>query len=194
MINTDTNINLTLNSLSEEDLKSLESSGTLQPNQLWLTPDVSTKADVQNTLNTLLTKTSNHEGTIISLQTAINTHHHDSTYLKLLGGTMLGPIVLAGGEASSGVGNIQLDSDGQITAKGTTSTLFGRSNNGTDLLIGHSSYATKLRGSAANPTYNDINIVLQTTLNDYVTLTTEQSISGTKTFTGNIFVPDVTIT
>jgi hypothetical protein len=71
-----------------------------------------------------------------------------SGYLPLSGGTMSGPLVLTGGDAATGVGNMQLDVDGQITAKGTTSTLFGRSNNGKSLLLGHSTHNLSIRGTS----------------------------------------------
>ena len=80
--------------------------------------------------------------------------------LPLTGGTMEGALVLTGGDAISGVGNMQLDTNGQITAKGTTSTLFGR-NSATNLLVGHSSHSLTMRGSGSRPTYNGNNVALQ---------------------------------
>lgn len=68
--------------------------------------------------------------------------------LPLTGGTMSGPLVLTGGDAASGVGNMQLDINGQITAKGTTSTLFGRSNSGKSLLLGHGTHSLSIRGTS----------------------------------------------
>lgn len=91
------------------------------------------------------------------------------------GGTMSGPLVLAGGDAVEGVGNIQLSDDGQITAKGTNATLFGRTNSGADLYIGHNSYNTILRGKQARPTYNSTNIALASDLGTQCTF----SLSGT---------------
>lgn len=75
------------------------------------------------------------------------------------GGTLTSALILTGGDGASGVANIQLDTNGQITAKNTTSTLFGRSN-ATTLLLGHSSHALTIRGSATRPTYNGNSMAL----------------------------------
>jgi microcystin-dependent protein len=113
---------------------------------------------------------------------APKSHSHD--YLPLSGGTMSGPLVLTGGDAASGVGNMQLDTNGQITAKGTTSTLFGR-NSATSLLLGHSSHSLSLRGSATRPTYNGKDIAMYGDIpTNHVTTDTTQTISGSKTFSG----------
>lgn len=82
-------------------------------------------------------------------------------YLAKGGGTMSGPLVITGGDAATGAGNIQLDTNGHILAKGTTSTLLGRHDEGSTLLVGHSSHDLKLRGSSTVPTYNDNNIALE---------------------------------
>lgn len=98
------------------------------------------------------------------------------------GGTLTSRLVLTGGDAVSGVANIQLDTNGQITAKDTTSTLFGRSSANT-LLCGHSSHALTLRGSATRPTYNGNNVALSSDIpstTDFVTTNTEQTISAKK--------------
>lgn len=100
---------------------------------------------------------------------ALASHNHDGTYLSLSGGTMTGPLVLTGGDAASGVGNMQLDTNGQITAKGTTATLFGKTSGSSNLLVGHSSHALLLRGSATRPTYNGGNLALYSDLNGYLT-------------------------
>lgn len=100
---------------------------------------------------------------------ALTGHNHDGTYLPLSGGTMTGPLVISGGDAVSGKGNIQLDSDGQITAKGTTATLFGKTSGSSNLLVGHSSHALLLRGSATRPTYNGGNLALYSDLSGYLT-------------------------
>ena len=86
-------------------------------------------------------------------------HNHDDIYLNTSGDTLSGPLVVTGGDATSGVGNIQLDTNGQIIAKGTTSTLFGRNSAGS-LLLGHISHALSIRGSATRPTYNDKDLAL----------------------------------
>lgn len=83
-----------------------------------------------------------------------------ANYLPLAGGTMEGPLVITGGDAISGVGNMQLDTNGQITAKGSTSTLFGRTNSGADLCVGHSSHNLIIRGAQTRPTYNGSSMAL----------------------------------
>lgn len=72
--------------------------------------------------------------------------------------TLNAPLIVTGGDASSGVGNIQLDTDGNIIAKGTNSTLLGFGNG--NLLAGHSSYPLLLRGKNTRPTYNGANMAL----------------------------------
>lgn len=92
----------------------------------------------------------------------------------LAGGQLTSALYLAGGDAVSGAANIQLDTNGQMTAKGTTSTLFGRSN-ATTLLVGHSSHALTLRGSATRPTYNGNALALSS---DIPSAVTESTVSG----------------
>lgn len=92
----------------------------------------------------------------------------------LAGGQLTSALYLAGGDAASGAANIQLDTDGQITAKGKTATLFGRSN-ATTLLVGHSSHALTLRGSATRPTYNGNALALSS---DIPSAVTESTVSG----------------
>ena len=77
----------------------------------------------------------------------------------LSGGTLTSALILTGGDGASGVANIQLDTNGQITAEGTTATLFGRTS-ATTLIVGHSSHSLTLRGSATRPTYNGNNLAL----------------------------------
>lgn len=78
--------------------------------------------------------------------------------------TLNAPLIVTGGDASSGVGNIQLDTDGNIIAKGTNSTLLGLS--GGNLLAGHSSYPLLLRGKNTRPTYNGANMATVTDVNN----------------------------
>ena len=99
-----------------------------------------------------------------------------STYLPLTGGTMAGPIVLSGGDATTGVGNIQLDTTGQITAKGTTQTLFGRTS-ASNLILGHSSHALTIRGSATRPTYNDNELALKSDIGDHKSLVSRGNVT-----------------
>lgn len=119
--------------------------------------------------------------------TAINANNNATTAqttadgaLQRSGGTMSGALVLTGGDAVSGVGNMQLDTNGQITAKGTTSTLFGR-NSATNLLLGHSSHSLTIRGSATRPTYNGANMALYS---DIPTFTYDESTKTLNIVTG----------
>ena len=98
----------------------------------------------------------------------------------LSGGTLTSALILSGGDAASGVANIQLDTDGQITAKNTTSTLFGRTNSST-LVVGHSSHTLTLRGSATRPKYNGNNLALYSDIPSFKTIN-NQTITGS----GNI--------
>lgn len=147
-------------------------------------------------LDSFALKTHNHDSVYSKIHDhpySSNTHNHDSiyaasshshNYLPLSGGTMSGPLVLTGGDASSGVGNMQLDTNGQIIAKGTNSTLFGR-NSATSLLVGHSSHSLSLRGSATRPKYNGSDMALYGDIpTNHVTTDTTQTISGLKTFSG----------
>ena len=76
----------------------------------------------------------------------------------LAGGTLTSPLTITGGDGAT-ASKIILDTNGNITDS-STSTLFGRADNGTSLLVGHSSHALKLRGSATRPTYNGNNMAL----------------------------------
>lgn len=196
MIHSDTNINLILNSLTEDNLKELESSNSLQPNQLWLTPDVSTKEDVQNTLNNLLTKTSSIETTIATLQSALNTHHHDSIYLKLSGGTINANSTITMGGTSNSTGaklkwgtvNSKTPYIGYATDK-TDATFVISSLLGTTYASGLS-----IEGASDNLLWKGVKVVTTSDLpTNYVDTSSNQSIGGTKTFTSSVIVPDVTI-
>lgn len=87
-------------------------------------------------------------------------------------------------------GNIQLDTNGQIIAKGTASTLFGTNEtNGNTLLCGHDSFALTMRGSSSRPSYNGTNVALQSDIpTNYVTTNTNQDISGAKTFSNAVTI------
>lgn len=76
----------------------------------------------------------------------------------LSGGTLTSPLTLTGGDAAT-ASKIILNTNGQITDTGTA-TLFGRSGTGSTLIVGHSSYAMTMRGSATRPTYNGSNMAL----------------------------------
>ena len=92
-------------------------------------------------------------GTTTECSTSANIFRCNS----LIATQLAGPLVVTGGDAATGVGNIQLDTNGQITAKGTTATLFGRSD-GTNLYLGHGSYKLIVRGSETNLKYNNYSI------------------------------------
>ena len=96
--------------------------------------------------------------------------------------TLNAPLIVTGGDASSGVGNIQLDTDGNIIAKGTNSTLLGLS--GGNLLAGHSSYPLLLRGKNTRPTYNGTNMATVTDVNNVSLLPDGTYSSGSITATG----------
>ena len=76
----------------------------------------------------------------------------------LAGGTLTSPLTITGGDGAT-ASKIILDTNGNITDS-STSTLFGRADNGASLFVGHSSHALKLRGSATRPTYNGNNMAL----------------------------------
>lgn len=76
----------------------------------------------------------------------------------LSGGTLTSPLTITGGDGAT-ASKIILDTNGNITDS-STATLFGRADNGASLLVGHSSHALKLRGSATRPTYNGNNMAL----------------------------------
>lgn len=80
-----------------------------------------------------------------------------SGYLPLSGGTMTGELVFNGGDGV-GKGKIVLKENGQIT-NDSTATLLGRS--GGNLLIGHSTYPTVIRGKNTRPTYNGSEMALK---------------------------------
>ena len=96
-----------------------------------------------------------------------------SSYLLKSGGTMSGPLVLTGGDAISGVGNMQLSDTGQITKQGTNATLFGMSEG--QLIIGHGNYNTKFRGKQTRPVYNNAEVAMYSDLN-YNNLTNKPTI------------------
>ena len=81
---TDIKNDLIINETTETILHELETFNELQPNQYYLTPDIETDNNVQSILNDLITSVN-----------ALNSHNHDSTYLKLAGGTMTGAITLS---------------------------------------------------------------------------------------------------
>lgn len=125
------------------------------------------------------------------IPTAVSELTNDSGYLTshitsidgLSGGTLTSAIILDGGDASSGVANMQLGTTGQITAQGTTHTLFGRSSS-TNLLVGHGSYTLTMRGSATRPTYNGSNMALYSDIGS-ATLTITQNDSTIGSFSAN---------
>lgn len=145
------------------------SSGT----KVWADGDSTTYARLSD-IPTNTSELTNDSGFLTSHLTSIN---------GLAGGQLTSALYLAGGDAVSGVANIQLDTNGQITAKGTTSTLFGRTNS-TTLLVGHSSHALNLRGSATRPTYNGNSLALSSDIPSAVkwgdmTLTLVATVSST---------------
>lgn len=97
----------------------------------------------------------------------------------LAGGTLTSPLNITGGDGQD-KSKISLDqtNQGQITDK-ATSTIFGFLTS-TDLTVGSTNYALRLRGSGSRPTFNGNDLAL---LSEVVTLTTTQTISGAKTFT-----------
>lgn len=176
MISTDTKLDLVINSMSEDILKALEAAGTLPPNQWWVTPDVSTKGDVQNTLNDLITKTTNHDQLISSITTALE--EANNTFLKLSGGTMSGDIKLESGKFIVDDKNY-----GLVGYYGEANVTFGNPYRGIDL-----------RGNLDRPLYNGEALALYSDFpNNHVTTDTTQTITADKTFSGIVIVPDVTI-
>jgi hypothetical protein len=101
--------------------------------------------------------------------------HEHKQYLPLTGGTMTGEFRVNGGDAAGGSKIVLETGKGQITNSGTQ-TLFGFS--GTSLLVGHSSYALTLRGSATRPIYNSKALALQSDVPS-ITYGTEDLTAGT---------------
>lgn len=103
-----------------------------------------------------------------------------NNYLPLSGGTLTGPVLLGQGDANA----LFLGSEGRINA-GTsgTNTIFGLS--GSSLLVGRNNYDLKLRGANTRPLYNDTELALKSDIissDKFVTIDTEQTITGKKTF------------
>ena len=103
-----------------------------------------------------------------------------SAYLPLKGGTMTGTLIVNGGDGV-GASKISLPKGkGQITDE-STATIFGF-NNSTELTIGHSSYALKLRGSGSRPTFNGSNLALASDVPDVSGFATKSEVSLLPTF------------
>lgn len=140
--------------------------GIYAERNIYLRPGLETDANAGIALTrTVLYPTTNKAVSLGSSSNYFNNIYGTTIYqngkqvLDVSGGTMEGPLVLTGGDAASGVGNMQLDTNGQITAKGTDKTLFGRTS-ATSLLVGHSSHSLSLRGSTTRPSYNNAAIAL----------------------------------
>ena len=94
----------------------------------------------------------------------------DATKVNRAGDTMGGELVFNGGDAAGASKIVFTPGKGQIT-NNSTATLFGFTSN-TDLAVGHSSYALKMRGSATHPTYNDSNLAVSNQANTFSGVTT----------------------
>lgn len=92
-----------------------------------------------------------------------------SNYLPLSGGTMKGPLVITGGDAASGAGNIQLSPDGQIVYQNSSTTLFGMS--GSQLIVGTPVYNSIFRGKQQRPVYNGSDLALYSDIAGFATET-----------------------
>ena len=197
MINTDSQITqFILNNVTEAGLKELENNKQLAPRQLWLTPDVSTSGDIQNTLNSLLSKMTNVEAAITELTTSLNNHKHDSDYLKLSGGTITASSTITMGGTSNSTG-AKLKW-GTVNSKTPYIGYATDQTDGTFLLcsLTGTTYATGLAigGGSGNLLWKGVKVVTTSDLpTNHVDTSSNQSIAGTKTFTGSVVVPDVTI-
>ena len=104
------------------------------------------------------------------------------------GGTLTTPLQITGGSHNNA--SIRLGPSGQLIDDSSANyCLFGR-NAGT-ILCGAPTYPLKLRGAATRPTYNEKEVALKEDiisgdLSNYVTLNTEQKITGAKAFTGQV--------
>ena len=114
----------------------------------------------------------------------------------LKGGTLSSPLIVSGGDGVN-ASKIALTSagKGQIT-DGSTGTLFGFMRS--DILtVGNNGYTTNIRGNAnstiGGKKFSDLAIKSDIPdTSDYVKLTTDQTISGTKTFTSGSIVASKT--
>lgn len=141
--------------------------------------------DFTTTEKTKLAGLNNYDDTQVRADiTALQTGKQPAGNYITQGGTLTAPLKVTGGDSAT-AGKIILDTNGQITDT-STSTLFGRTGNGSTLTAGHSSYALTLRGSATRPTYNGSNMALSSDMptktsqltNDSGFLTQHQDISG----------------
>ena len=106
-------------------------------------------------------------------------HNHDSTYLKLSGGTMTGSVHFGGGIGIK----LNTASNHKFLIYGDGSTnnaIYTQIQNASDTVLGY----YKLIDNAGKLYSNNYEVV---------NITDTQSIAGTKTFTGTVYVPDVTI-
>ena len=103
-----------------------------------------------------------------------------SAYLPLGGGTMVGTLTFNGGDGV-GASKISLPKGkGQITDE-STATIFGFVNS-TELTVGHSSYALKLRGSGSRPKFNGTDLALASDVPDVSGFATKSEVSLLPTF------------
>ncbi len=175
--------------------------------------------NVESKNTTQDTNISNNASAISALQTrATNIENkntsQDTEIAKKIpqGGTLTAPLTVTGGDGAT-AGKIILTENGQIT-DASTATLLGRSSG--NFIVGHSSYPTTIRGKATRPTYNGNDLALKSdvpTNNSTLTngagydtvtrvntldaqnvkLTGNQSIAGTKNFTGTFQIGGATI-
>ena len=137
-----------------------------------------------DTLKEIADAMSANQSVVEALEKSIGNKANSSDLANYIpqGGTLSKPLTVTGGDSAT-AGKIILTENGQITDAGTA-TLFGRS--GGNLIVGHSSIPTTIRGKATRPTYNSTDIALYSDIPDTSSLVPNTRTVNGKTLSTNI--------